>query len=151
MATKLTGKARVHGLNGDIAYDGVATPSDALLQSAGFGKDAAFKDELDHPSTGERIGGAYAKENIAGDIEFIPVADATGNTIANARLGLHMPDIPFKVTLSSFDHNHLNGDYMCDGGLRIQLGANGNCRITMPIIRYTAAGSDATTLTTVIS
>lgn len=149
---KITGRATVYGISGAIAYTGVASPSAQLLASVGFGKDTEFKDALIHPDTGERIGGAYARENIAGDIEFIPVAVTGGsNTIANARLALKMPDLPFKVTLSAFEHADLNGDYMCEGPMRIDLAAGTRARVTMRIVKYTAAGSDATTLTTVIA
>jgi hypothetical protein len=149
---KITGKAHVSGLNGEIAYTGVASPSDQLLSSAGFTKDCEFKEPLIHPGTGERLGGAYAREHIAGDIEFIPVADATANTLANAKLALDLPDIPFKVTLSGFDHTDLNGDYMCEGPCGITFAPEGGkCRVRMPLVKYTASGSEATTLTTVIS
>ena len=149
---KITGKAHVSGLNGEIAYTGVASPSDQLLSSAGFSKDCELKEPLIHPGTGERIGGAYARENISGDIEFIPVADATGNPLANAKAALDLPDLPFKVTLSGFDHADLNGDYMCEGPCQITFAAGGGpARVRLPLVRYTASGSDATTLTTVIS
>jgi hypothetical protein len=151
MATKITGKARVHGLRGNIAYTGVATPSNQLLQSAGFTKDAGYKDRLLNPDTGEPIGGAYAQENIAGDIEFIPVADAGGNTLANARAALALPALPFLVTLSGFDHASLNGSYMCEGPIRTQFTPNDNCRVTLPLVKFLATGSDAATLTTVVS
>lgn len=149
---KLTGKAHVSGLNGEIAYTGVAAPSDQLLSSAGFTKDCEFKEPLNHPGTGERLGGAYAREHIAGDIEFIPVATAAGNTIANARLALDLPDLPFAVTLIDFDHADLNGVYMCEGPCQITFAPEGGkARVRMPLIKYTAAGSDAAILTTVIA
>jgi hypothetical protein len=148
----LTGIAHVSGLNGEIAYTGVAAPSDQLLASAGFTKDCEFKEALNHPGTGERIGGAYAREHIAGDIEFIPVATAAGNTIANAKLALKMPTLPFLVTLSGFDHADLNGEYMCEGPVGITFAPEGGkARVRLPLIRYTAAGSTAAILTTVIA
>ena len=148
---KITGKAHVKGLRGDIAYTGVATPSNQLLQSVGFTKDMEQKDRLLDPDTSEPIGGGYSREHISGDIEFIPVADAAGNTIANARLALELPDLPFVVTLSGFDHADLNGTYMCEGPIGVRFAAGEIARVTMKLIRYTANGSDATTLTTVAS
>lgn len=148
---KITGKAHVFGLRGEVAYTGVASPSDQLLASARFSKDCEVKERLLNPDTGEPIGGAYARENISGDIEFIPVADATGNTITNAKLALDMPDLPFKVTLSSFDHADINGDYICEGPMDITFAPDGKARVTMRLVRFTASGSDATTLTTVAS
>lgn len=157
MSATITGRAHVHGLRGAITYTGIATNAAGLLQSAAFAKSARVQDSLYDPDSTEEIGKARGGIRIAGEIDFIPVADAAGNTISNAKLALKMPDPPFMVTLTSFDHADLNEKYICDGPVRVAFTPDGKARVTMPIYRNTAGdnstthASSSTVLTTAAS
>ena len=139
-----TGRAAVYGLNGAVAYSGVASPSAQLLQSAEL-SDEFDKAEL-KDSTGEIIGLARTNHRRTFTIDFIPVAvpgvgNAT-NTLASARGALKVPAPLAQVITSGFDHEDYNGNWVYNGGGKIRFSGEGYCKMTLPLIQF---DSDITT------
>ena len=147
----LKGKAAVFGLNGDLAYTGVATPSNQLLSGAEVTHNYA-KAELVDPATNEVVGEALSREVLEVSIDFTPVADPAGNTLTNARAALKLPAMNAVVALTAFDDSDYNHTFNYVGGGRISFSPDGYCKMTLPLRRYVAGGDTlVTALATTVS
>ena len=132
----LTGRAAVFGVNGAIAYTGVAAPSAQVLQSAELTDNfdlAELKSQV-----GEIIGLAKTNHRREFKIDFVPSSDGTSgnNTLANARLSLKLPTPLSQVVTSGFDHADYNGNWTYIGGGTISVSGEGYCKMTLPLRQY---------------
>lgn len=139
----LTGKASIAGINGTVAWTGVASlaAGNHLLQSAKM-QDQFDLNEL-RDQVGEPAGLAKTNHRQEITIDFVPVAVSGTNTIANAKVGLQLPPPLAQVTLASFDEpagatgfNTINGVWAYVGGGEIGLTNEGYAKMTLPLRRY---------------
>lgn len=150
MAYTNYGTAGVPHTYGTISWSGLSATCELLITSMEVTHDHAIKQDLINPTTGEVIGAANGREMYSCRVSALAVSKTT-HTVANAAAALVSPGARVKVTIASDRNSEANGEWIYDGGYTASETSDGFATVSLNLVRYTATGSDATTLTTAVS
>lgn len=135
----LTGKAAVFGLDGTMAYTGLATTENEP-------QSIDYTDQFTTATLKDKKG--WTKGMAATDrqgqltITFYPFDPASPSVLATARSKVVLPAMLATVTLASFSVDEIDGTYNYIGGGKIRLSNEGYIAMDLPLSRF---GSDPTT------
>jgi hypothetical protein len=114
MPRKLAGKAAIHGVDGTMTFDSIAT-TQFKIQSYSL-KDNAEKSRLQQ-GDGDIIGKAATGKERLLTLEFIVIGDDTPSTLADAQAASKLPlDIFTVITLAATNLTDLTGDWNYESG-----------------------------------
>jgi hypothetical protein len=142
------GYATIHGLDGTLAYTGLAV-TDNLLESLSYQDLCKEMETLD--GKGEVVGLKLWQKKKTCTIKFYPGEDALAGAVAAAKLNAVLPAIGSKVTLAAFPpvvataESIINSaKWIYAGGGSYDFTREGDLVLTLPLRRY---ATDLSTVT----
>lgn len=156
MAYENYGTAGVSGAYATLSWTGLDTNCQVLVTSIEVTHDYGIKNDLIQPNTGEVIGNASGREMFSARVSGIAVSKTT-HSVTNAAKAMIAPASRCKVTITNSRNTDVSSgtpatglDWIYDGGFTVSETGDGFATVSMNLVRYTATGSDATTLTTAV-
>jgi hypothetical protein len=114
MPRKLAGKAAIHGVDGTMTFDSIAT-TQFKIQSYSL-KDNAEKSRLQQ-GDGDIVSKAATGKERTLTLEFIVIGDDTPSTLSDAQAASKLPlDIFTVITLAATNLTDLTGDWNYESG-----------------------------------
>lgn len=129
----LTGRAAIFGIDGTLAYTGVAT---TRAQIASIGVTHEENMAFIQASNGDTIGAASSNQRQSIQIEFTPTAAPGDQTYTGAITAMVKPTPLAVVALSGFGNSELDGNWNFGGNWSSNLTADGYVRCSMNLLRF---------------
>lgn len=134
------GRVYIHGLDGTLAYTGMATANNEL-------KTLNYRDETRRADTkdkkGETVGVRLWDPNPKISVTFFPCEAMGAGSIATAKTRAALPSKGAKVTLAGFPPNTATAEDVVNsakwiyfGGGELEFTDEGECRMTLPLEKF---------------
>jgi hypothetical protein len=137
--SSLYGKASVFSTSGSVLAYGSVVGGDRVNQTVTAGNNAETKMLFSQANEPITIASFQANKTIA--IDFVPIGN-TVNTISTSMEYLALPNIVGGVELSQMSDAYFNGSYLYLGGGQARFTLGDYALVSLPLIAYTAAGSE---------
>jgi hypothetical protein len=132
----LVGKAAIYGIDGKLAYSGVASTK---TQLGGVSLSAEANVGFLQGTNADTIGAAASNQRETLSIDFVPTAAPGDQTYAGGVAALQKPANLAIVTLSEFGHLDFDGDWNFGGSWTVGFTPEGYVRATMNLLRFNNA------------
>lgn len=134
------GRVYVHGLDGTLAYTGLATTQNEL-KTLNYRDEVSRKDTLD--KKGETVGVRLYNPNPKISVTFFPCQPMGAGSIANSKLRVVLPARGAKITLAGFPPNTATAEDLINStawiyfsGGEVEFTDEGEAKITLPLEKF---------------